>query len=107
MSTLYNGIQFVAATTVTGALMLFTPLWGPRIVYAGIPGGSLTGRDRSATTFALSDTGCLFLYVAIANSLLRAIRDDYRLFPTLAYVMPFLCERFRDSGLVYGRSICE
>ena len=70
--------------------MLFTPLWGPRVVYARISHKPSKPNNRGTPKFSISDVGCLFVYVAIGNALFQAVRDDYRFFPTLAMVMPFL-----------------
>ena len=84
--TLKDCIDFIAAVTVTGSLMLFTPLWGPRLVY----GGRLEHVTKQRLRFSLRDLACLFVYLGIANALFQLIRSEYRFFPTLSVLIPVL-----------------
>ncbi len=88
--TLKDCIDFIAAVTVTGSLMLFTPLWGPRLVY----GGRSEHVTKQRLRFSLSDLACLFVYLGIANALFQLIRSEYRFFPTLSVLMPVLANLF-------------
>lgn len=76
-----------------GSLMLFTPLWGPRLVYGKHP-GHLQKQCPNRLRFSLRDVACLFVYLAIANALFQLIRSEYRFFPTLSIVMPVLANLF-------------
>ncbi|WP_164102797.1 hypothetical protein [Candidatus Laterigemmans baculatus] len=96
LPTLNEFIEFLVVVTVTGSLMLFTPLWGPRVVYAGIARARKPSSStrRGMPTFSIGDVGCLFIYVAMANALFLAVRHEYRHFPTLALVMPVFGNAF-------------
>ncbi len=76
-----------------GSLMLFTPLWGPRLVCGKHP-GRLHKHCPNQMRFSLRDIACLFVYLAIANALFQLIRGEYRFFPTLSVLMPVLANLF-------------
>ncbi len=66
--------------------MLFTPLWGTRLVYGKCPEHEQK-HDSDKLRFSLQDIACLFVYLAIANALFRLIRDEYDFFPNLFVFM--------------------
>lgn len=73
--------------------MLFTPLWGPRLVYGKHP-GQLQEHCPDRLRFSLRDIACLFVYLAIANALFRLMRGEYSFFPTLSILVSVMANLF-------------
>ena len=65
-----------ATFAILGTLMLFTPLWGPGLVFARLRRPKHL-QSSARFQFTVLDMACLFVYLAIANSPIGLIRGDY------------------------------
>jgi hypothetical protein len=86
---LIDALMFLCATSLFGTLLLFTPIWGPVTVYAGLSPKPILP-SRGIPKFTMGDLACLFVYVAVANAMFQTVREEYRLFPTFAVLMPIM-----------------
>ncbi len=91
MPTLDEALGYLATVTIIGSLVLFTPLWAPKLVYFGIEARQPFVRPESIRSFSLSDLSCAFVIVGVANALFNLIRTEYEVFPVWRIVMPVFC----------------